>query len=466
LSRVFVVLVRALALPTWLAVAGLCWLQWQRALTMPNPGYDLTPLYRAGWAVRRGQSVYDVHMFVYPPTAGAMALPLTAGERQGVLSAGIAVAAALIVAVAALSVLAFLPPGWWRLPAAGCLALGMVGSALANQTVRLANVSLLLAPLALTIVWLWARRRWNAGCALLAATLLLKPLLAPLLVIPLLARRWRPVLASLAVSVALLIVTLPLAGGPGRLREAIDHVAHGSVLVGRFAVLNLSLSGFSTVHHLPGYVVLAARLAVVAACGLAVIGFLRRRRAWDLAELSWLSAVLLLAVFLAGSLSENHYLLILVPAAVAVVAVSNSGVARVLGAVALLLMMVPLWRLHPATRQELWLAAEVLLLVAVVLASGWREADTFEADVAAVPQRQVSEDTPLVGDLEWVRLSELRVSEPGRRWFVGDSDGAGEQVGCDLRGPAVGSGMSSGTSMGAMTHCGEGRRRHHRPRPT
>ena len=47
------------------------------ALLRHEAGQDLLPLYQAGRAVLQGKPIYQVHFFVYPPTAAVFSVPLT-----------------------------------------------------------------------------------------------------------------------------------------------------------------------------------------------------------------------------------------------------------------------------------------------------------------------------------------------------------------------------------------------------
>ncbi len=94
-------------------------------------------------------------------------------------------------------------------------------------------------------------------------------------------------------------------------------------------VANISLSGLGDVHHVNSVVILLARLVVVG-LAIAVIAIVASRQPRvSLEVVGPLSGVILAGVFLAGSLSEGHYLFFLIPGAMTAVAV-KSRVTRLL----------------------------------------------------------------------------------------------------------------------------------------
>ena len=111
-----------------------------------------------------------------------------------------------VQAVSALSVHCR-PAGRWRPPAAALAGVVMAGNT-SYHALPLDNVSVLLAPFALAVIWLFGRGRWWTGCIVLEVRILLKPLLAAVVLVPLLARRWLPLLVTGAVSATLLVASL------------------------------------------------------------------------------------------------------------------------------------------------------------------------------------------------------------------------------------------------------------------
>lgn len=351
----------------WAATAVVSVLQYRAAVSKVWFGVDIRPMRAAGAAVLDGGNVFDAHNFVYPPTAAVVSVPLARLDVHVLDRATLVVMIVVVAAVSALSVQLFAPARPWR-PAVAALFAGVV---LAGNTsyhaLPLDNVSVLLAPFVLAVVQLFGRGRWWAGCVVLQLSILLKPLLVVLLLVPLLARRWLALVVTSAVAAGVLLASLPLGGGVDRATRVVHKLLEGSIMVGFRAVGNLSLTGFASVHGVPGPMLTAARLAVGA---LAVVSCLAAARSfpWDTAGVAWLTAVLLGAEYLAGNLSEVHYLFTLIPGAVALLARAPSWIARALAAAGLVALCVPLWWVDNRGEQIASLVGEVALFLAGVIA--------------------------------------------------------------------------------------------------
>ncbi|MEU4241727.1 glycosyltransferase 87 family protein [Actinoplanes sp. NPDC026619] len=267
------------------------------------PGMDYLPLRNAATDLMHGASVFTDPLFVYPPTAAVLLLPLAFGSASaafaGWVLAGVAalLLAALLVARAA--------PRPHRLTVFGVAALGLLGGIIGSRSLFLGNLSELLVPAAVAILLAFHRGRWTLGCALLAATLLMKPLLVPLLLVPLLHRQIRALLVTMLPAGALLLLAIALVPGGREFPHVLRYVAGGTNLHGANAVNNLSLRGWAEGQQVPHLVGVVAAAAVVAAL-LWRVGWAGGHRLSPI----WLGNVLLLGTFLAGGISEVHFLLI------------------------------------------------------------------------------------------------------------------------------------------------------------
>jgi hypothetical protein len=151
------------------------------------------------------------------------------------------------------------------------------------------------------------RGRWVLGCALLAASLLVKPLLAPLVLVPALHRQWGPLVRTMAPSAALLLLAMGLVPGGETFPSVLRYCLTGTNLHGTNAINNLSLRGWAEGQHAPRALGVAA--AGVALVAVAVLVW-RGMRAGGRPSPIWLGAVLLFGTFLAGGIAEVHFLLI------------------------------------------------------------------------------------------------------------------------------------------------------------
>jgi hypothetical protein len=219
-------------------------------------------------------------------------------------------------------------------------------------------------------------------------TLVIKPLLLPFLVLPLLARQWRVLALASSIAAGVSLASLPLTGGASDLPRVARYLLHGSNLVGSLAVHNLSVRGFGEYHHLNAALTDGVRLVIVAVAVLAVIRTARRAAPLDLFDSAAIATLLLLAVLLAGSLSEIHYLFSVIPGVILV------GFARRARAIQLPLAAGGLILLYSSSTvgfggsamasQARLVAAELILFVGLTAA-------TLRADPGAIRNRSEPE---------------------------------------------------------------------------
>lgn len=340
---------------------------------------DFGPLRRAADALRGGHSVYAHTGFVYPPTAAPLFLPLLAGSLSGAFHAWLYVGAAAVLAAVVIAFLPLRAQWWWLLAAAiaGCL---LVKSDAMSDSLGLGNVSLMLAPVAVVVLLLFERESWTAGCGVLFASLLVKPLLAPLLLIPVLRRQWRPLVMTAAPAAAVLGLAALFVPGAGTFGDMVSRLTpagplvdklrgatHGGPLVDKLAVYNLSLRGLGDRLNAPG-VFLVPRILVVAIAVLGLTTWLRRPRAPGSTAAA--AAMVLLAVMLAGTLSESHYLALVALCVMVALAARGELSACLIAAPGFVLLFLPRyrlgadWELATLQMQVRYVLAELLLFLA------------------------------------------------------------------------------------------------------
>lgn len=267
------------------------------------PGIDYLPLRHAAEALLAGRSVFTDPTFVYPPTAALILLPTALGSPEAGFAAWVVAGAAALLTAAYL--LAREAPRPYRPHVFAAATLGLLGGVLAARSLFLGNLSELLAPVAVGVLLSFHRGRWLLGCALLAASLLVKPMLAPLVLVPLLHRRWRALLLTMLPGGALLLISMLLVPGGRDFPRIVRYCLTGTNLHGDNAVNNLSLRGLVEGRHAPHALGVAA--AVLALIAVVVVVALRLRAGRP--SPVWLGAVLLFGTFLAGGISEVHFLM-------------------------------------------------------------------------------------------------------------------------------------------------------------
>jgi hypothetical protein len=265
-----------------------------------TPGIDYLPLRHAAESLLAGQSVFTDPAFVYPPTAAVLLLPTALGP------ATVGFVWWVLAGVAALLLAAWLiarEAPRHRLAVFGVAAMGLLGGVIADRSIFLGNLSELLVPVAVGILMAFRRGRWTLGCALLAGSLLVKPMLAPLVLVPLLSGAWLPLLTTMAPAGGLLLLSMGLAPGGEKFVSVFKYCLSGTNLHGDNAVNNLSLRGWAEGQGAPHLLGVAASVVV----GVAVlVVIVRSPRAGSPIRLG---AVLLFGTFLAGGISEVHFLL-------------------------------------------------------------------------------------------------------------------------------------------------------------
>jgi arabinofuranan 3-O-arabinosyltransferase len=337
------------------------------AFVTEGRGLDFSPLRHATDSLLRGVSVYSDRRFVYPPSAAVALLPLSAFGYGVTLNVWLVLT---VVAVAAAALLALAPwrGGVWPLLAVLAAAL-LLKSDVLSDSLWLGNVSLFLAPVAVAVLLLYEAGHWRAGSALLVVSLLVKPLLIPLILLPLLQRRWRAAIEPLIAGCVALGATILFVPGGGHFFAVLQFLLGGSSLTGRAAVYNISISGLSERLGLGALGIAARVLVAVIAVGTAVLWARTPARPGTVAATGTL---LLLALFLAGTLAEDHYLLVATPCllAAAVAAGRPAGAAALMPALVLVVLprrLVGGVAGSPAGLQVRYLLAEVLIAIAAVV---------------------------------------------------------------------------------------------------
>ena len=391
-----------LGIGAWLVVAVIAVFLGHRAADTVGAGGDLQQVFVAGQALRSGQALYQVHpaaqnpQFVYPPTAGLLGVAASYFRFHQVMT----LLAYFETASLCFTVFLFrrcLRPTRWQLLGSAIVAAVLLQGKAVTATLWLGNIGFLLVLPCAYVVLRWGEERWVSGGMALGVTLLIKPVLLPLLLIPLLYRKWKSVAIAAGIACAGVLLMLPFVGDPGALPGVLTKLNGGQTLPGNQAVWNISLSGLGDIHHVNSIVILLARLAII---GLtiavtAMIAFHQPRVTLEV--VGPFSGVILAGVFLAGPLSESNWLFFLIPGAMTAVAV-RSRVARLLLLGALLTAAYASFYLHgiggsPVALQARFVLTELFVFGGcawALVASLRGDADDGEREVA-----QANVDTPI-----------------------------------------------------------------------
>jgi arabinofuranan 3-O-arabinosyltransferase len=321
-----------------------------------SPGDDLTPWLQAARDLLNGEPLYDDERFLYPPGSALLGLPFALlGDYEARLVVRLLLAASVVAGTLLSARLFGLSPMTWG---ASLALLVVVCSPPFHWGLLLGNIGLvLLLTLAATFLALALDRPILAGLVL-GASLALKPVLAPVLVVLLIDRRWRALVSTLVVASAITLVGLLLAVDAG----AFASTTVPFLLGGQDEVTgesNASILGLALQYGVDGAAVVALRVAVLAVALAATWWMLRDDRG-EVERLSDASALALVGAFLGLSVAFDHYAVLLVPLAIA----AALGRSRTLGtllwpALAVVFLAFPL----PGVLDRFWTPSEYMGLV-------------------------------------------------------------------------------------------------------
>lgn len=249
----------------------------------------------------------DPH-YLYNPGATLLLSPL------GLIS-DVATARPLFIAVNAACIIAAL--AWltrlWERPLSGpslpvAIALAFCTEAVTN-TLVFSNINGVLLLALVAFIALLVFRRDIAAGVVLGLAVLVKPMFAPLVVLPLLQLRWRPVVGAVAVPVLMNLIAWPLTAGA---RDYTAVVLPYLRITRDYA--NSSLAGFAVYFGMPAWAHGLVFVLLAAAVGATVLGLARVRATQELLFLSVGSGVLLAGVCVLSSLGQAYYSMTLFPA--------------------------------------------------------------------------------------------------------------------------------------------------------
>ncbi|GAA0347886.1 glycosyltransferase family 87 protein [Streptomyces blastmyceticus] len=292
-----------------------------RVLAGTRTGIDNAVVVRAARTLLDGGSPYTDKRFLYLPGAVFAALPQTlAGDR--VLFYAVPVATALLGLVGVLASLRiFDVRADSRLAAALVAGLGLFEPF--HGLVSLGNWTVLSA-IAFPVTLLLARRgHWCAAAVVTGAAIALKPMLVPLLLLFVLARRWRALAWAVGVPAAVSLAAASAMPRPGRFfTRTLPFLLHGQDSYAR----PFDASWTTVLPRLGVPSPLAFALAGAAALTVLALARVRWRAGGDEgARLVECASLLMLAAFLVSRPSFQHYMLVVLPSLVASVVVRGAA---------------------------------------------------------------------------------------------------------------------------------------------
>ena len=188
------------------------------------------------------------------------------------------------------------------------LVLAFLTEAVTN-TLVFSNINGVLLLALTALLALFRAEKDIAAGVVLGLAVVVKPMFAPLIVLPLMRLRWKIVGTAIAVPVLLNLVAWPVTPGA---RDYIDIVVPYLGITRDYA--NSSLSGFAVYFGMSGWAHAVLFVLVAAAVAVGVLGLARWRISDEWLWLTVSSAVLIAGVCLLSSLGQAYYSMMLFPA--------------------------------------------------------------------------------------------------------------------------------------------------------
>jgi arabinofuranan 3-O-arabinosyltransferase len=252
-------------------------------------------------------------LFLYPPSSLLLLRPVAFVSLHAAQVGGLVLTAAMIWVTVMLSA-QVLGRRWWGL-AAALVVLALHWAEPATEELVLENVTVLCC-VALAIFFLrGSREHWMSAGLVIGLSLCVKPLFLPILLVFVLARKWAGLAVAVVVPAVLNLVAFAVVKDPTQVFTKLPSLLSRS---GSGALLNSAWVDVFRTFALPHWATILVRLVTVV---LALIGAWLAWRLLHDARLRLVTtaSVLLIGAYLGGTLSENHYMLTLVPLAMTVV---------------------------------------------------------------------------------------------------------------------------------------------------
>ena len=279
---------------------------------------DYNPVYRAALAFLNREPVYTANFdsvdphYLYPPGATMLLSPIAVIDPER--SRWLFIIASTIAILVALYILLRIFGFDLKSVAAPVLLLAAFASETVTNTLVFTNFNgfVLLGEVAF-IAFLLKRRDLWAGVAI-GLTLVIKPMLIPLLIIPLMTRQWKVFIPAIAIPVVTTAIAWPLAADPmDFVRRTVPY------LLQTRDYFNRAIVGNGLYYGLPDLMVLAMRgvLGIMVLVSLWILyRYCREDRLFFIATTSGL---VLTAHWLLGSLGQMYYSMMLFPLLMTVV---------------------------------------------------------------------------------------------------------------------------------------------------
>jgi arabinofuranan 3-O-arabinosyltransferase len=270
-------------------------------------GWDLRPSWHAEKLFVYGGAPYSVKAFVYPPSSLLLLRPIAPLTQHQLVVGGL-VATEVIGTICVMLTAVAIGARWWGPTAAVSVLLLTLTGAMRGE-MPLENLSIL-GFLALALFFLFVLRdHWIAAGVVIGLSLSVKPLLLTVLIVFLLARKWKALGIAVAIPVVLNGVSLAILTSPGQIFSKLPTLLNRT---GSGVVYNSAWVDVARTLGLPEGVTILLRVSAVFMV-LVATWFSWNRMTDPRLRIITATSVLLIGAYIAGTLSEYHFMLTLVP---------------------------------------------------------------------------------------------------------------------------------------------------------
>jgi len=267
-------------------------------------GGDFQIIYGGARDFLQGRPVYDDVAYLFFPGGLLLSSPMAVGGPEPSHTVFVLLGA-LCAPVAAAFALRMMGRSW-RSPLGAGVLFGLAISESVMITLVLGNVNTWLALLQVLALLLLVQRRDLAAGLMLGLAVTLKPVVAPLLLVPLLARRWGTAVVAVAIAVVVNAVGFLLVAERGQFLSVTVPT-----LISIRDGANSSIAAAALFLDAPPGVALLARVLVVVLVAAVLVW--SRAIPDEPVRYATQAGALLLGTFLAASLSEMYWSVLLLP---------------------------------------------------------------------------------------------------------------------------------------------------------
>lgn len=279
---------------------------------------DYSPVYQAALAFLNRREVYTANFnsvdphYLYPPSGTLLMAPIAIIDPEK--SRWLFILANAIAVIIALYLLLKMFGLALNSVAAPILLFAAFSTETVSNTLIFSNINGLILLGEIAFLFLVLRRKDMWAGAAIGLTFAIKPILAPLLLLPLVRGQWKVFVTAAGIPLILTAIAWPLSADP---MEFVNHTL--PYLMESRDYFNSSIVGNGTYYGLPVALIWALRIGFAAMVAVSLWLLYRYYRQDELFFLATASGVLLTASFLLGSLGQLYYSMLLFPLVMTVV---------------------------------------------------------------------------------------------------------------------------------------------------